>query len=257
MRTRITNYHHHRAQTSTSLAASSKTNEQLGVSAMLRSWYARSLSSPRVINNPFTGLTLNRLSWLRTSHHFLNAIVQSPNTRWLLFNSGRPLVVSGSTQKQHLAYLTTQDVKPFLGEEPYFGQGEAPGILLNTVEETSHTEACRHIGSPVVFLGLRELESSTSALPSSEFKDAEEAVKNLEGTPYFSMEVEDLNLNEKQLEVILNNTESARSGQILSWSETRILFATLDPFDVSIFAEAKSMVDWNQRNKVCGLLFSL
>ncbi|KAG6813752.1 hypothetical protein H0H92_007704 [Tricholoma furcatifolium] len=203
--------------------------------------------------NMFSGSPLNRLSWLRTSHSFLNAIIASSSTRWILFNAGQPLVLanSDSLHKQSLAFLTTQDVRPFLGPEPFFGQNKEIGQLVVESPEVKHsaTEACRHHSSPVVFLGLKE-NSKTNALPSSEFTDAKAAVANLDGTPYFSMDVADLDLSPSKLDELLRGTAPAQNGQIFSWSEPRVLMTGLDSFSGGVFAEARSMVDWNQRNKV-------
>lgn len=199
----------------------------------------------------FGGSPLNRLSWLRPSHSFLNAIIASPATQWVLFKSGEPLVVKqpSDTAKQSLAYLTTEDVKPLLGPAPYFGQGKLPGELLTKEQENSHTEAARY-GSPIVFLGLHELPVTSNALPSSDFADAEAAVANLEGTPYFAMDVADLDLSANELKEILAKTPAGQSGHILEWVEPRSLMTTLDRFTGGVFAQARSLVDWNQRNKV-------
>ncbi|KAG5341515.1 hypothetical protein C0989_009876 [Termitomyces sp. Mn162] len=200
----------------------------------------------------FSGSPLNRLSWLRTSHLFLNAIIASPSTRWLLFNAGQPLVFanSDSPRKQTLAFLATKDVRPFLGPEPFFGQDKEIGQLVVESSEVKHssTEAARHHGSPVVFLGLQE-HSKTNALSSSDFVDAEATIANLDGTPYFSMDVADLDLASERLQEILQATSSAQEGHVLSWSEPRVLMTGLDSFSGAVFAEARSLVDWNQRNK--------
>jgi hypothetical protein len=86
-------------------------------------------------------------------------------------------------------------------------------------------------------------------LPSSDFADADAAIVNLEGTPYFSMDIADLDLAPEKLKDILNSTSQAKNG-ILDWSEPRILMSSLDRFSGGLFAEARSLVDWNQRNKV-------
>jgi NAD+ diphosphatase len=201
----------------------------------------------------FAGSPLNRLSWLRPSHPFLNAVIVSPATRWVLFNSGQPLVVANSNEpsKQSLAYLTTNDVKPFLGSEPFFGQGKDEGQLVIESSEVAHspTEAARHRNSPVIFLGLHE-QSRSNALPSSDFVDPETAISNLEGTPYFSMDVVELDFTAEQLKLVLDATPQGSNGQILSWSEPRVLMSGFDSFSGAVFAEARSLVDWNQRNKV-------
>lgn len=204
--------------------------------------------------NMFSGSPLNRLSWLRTSHPFLNAIIVSPKTRWAVFNSGQPLVYanSGLVHEQSLAFLSTSDVRPFLGPEPFFGQGKEEGELVVESPETQHspTEAARHHSSPIIFLGLKE-NSKSNALPSCDFVDPEAAIANLDGVPYFSIDIFELGLTDERIKEILEASSAAQDGQTLSWSEPRILMSGLDSFSGGVFAEARSMVDWNQRNKFC------
>ncbi len=195
------------------------------------------------------GSPLNRLSWLRSSQDFLNAIAALPQTRWALFNAGFPLV-GQRDGVPYLAYLSTKEVKPILGSEPFFGQGKEIGTYLQADEVTTHTEAARHLNSPVVFLGLHEDHSRTGALPSSDFADAQAAVKNIEGTAYFSLDVASLDKTSEELEAFLQSTETASNGVKLSFSEPRSVMNKLDLFTSGVFAEARSMVDWNERNKV-------
>ncbi|KAH9484377.1 NAD-capped RNA hydrolase [Psilocybe cubensis] len=213
---------------------------------------------PETHVNMYGGSPLNRLSWLRTSHSFLNAVITVPSTKWLLFKAGEPLVASSGSSKPYPIYLSTADVKSFLGPEPYFGQAEKPGELVIEKDGDEHsrhspTEAARHLGPPVVFLGVHEpqTEDSTSALPSSEFKDPQEAIKRLEGTPYFAFDIADLEYPPENLQEILDATSIAAEGKSLSWSEPRALMSVMDPITAAIFASARSLVDWNQRNKFC------
>ncbi|PBK82771.1 hypothetical protein ARMGADRAFT_1019389 [Armillaria gallica] len=196
------------------------------------------------------GSPLNRLSWLRSSQDFLNAIAGLPQTRWVLFNAGFPLV-GQRDGVPYLAYLSTKEVKPILGSEPFFGQGKEIGTHLQADEVTTHTEAARHLNNPVVFLGLHENHNKTGALPSSDFADAQAAVKNIEGTAYFSLDVASLDKSSEELEAFLQSTETASNGVILSFSEPRSVMNKLDLFTSGVFAEARSMVDWNERNKFC------
>jgi NAD+ diphosphatase len=178
----------------------------------------------------------------------------SPATRWLLFNSGQPLVsaTADNSTKRNIVYLTTNDVRPFLGSEPFFGQGKDKGQLVIESSDVPHssTEAARHHDIPVVFLGIHEPPSKSSALPSSDFANPTAAVSNLEGTPYFSMDISDLELTPEKLQGILDSTSQAQNG-LLDWSEPRVIMSSLDGFSGGLFAEARSLVDWNQRNKVC------
>jgi NAD+ diphosphatase len=193
---------------------------------------------------------LNRLSWLRTSHSFLNAVILSPATRWILFDAGQPLIISDHlTHKRSLAQLTTDDVRPFLGPEPFFGQPkEVNGSTISSVDHPS-VEAVRHRGPPIIFLGLHENNSDTAnALPSSEFTDAQAAVANIEGTPFFSLDVsqvEGVDVNE-----ILKAAKLATKGDTLSFVAPIAAMSCLDETTGGIYAEARSMVDWNLRNKV-------
>lgn len=198
----------------------------------------------------FSGSPLNRLSWLRNSHSFLNSIVASPKSKWLLFRTGNPLSTK-SDSKSSLAYLSTQEVAPFIGQGPYFGQAKETG-LLSSEEKISATESVRHRGAPIVFLGLHESSSSGSgALPSSDFVDAEKAVAKLEGTPYFALDVSDLEMEESEVDAVLNQTETAKAGETLTWLDARSVMTNVDLFNGAIFAEARGMCDWNSRNKVC------
>jgi NAD+ diphosphatase len=156
-------------------------------------------------------------------------------------------------------YLTTNDVKPFLGPVPYFGQGKEPGDLINekdhgevTHKHYSPTESARHHGIPVVFLGLHESQSSGSsaALPTSEFSDPENAVKKLDGTPYFAMDVADMEYTPERLQEILKETTPGQEGKILDWRDAMASMLTLDNVAAAVFASARSQVDWNLRNKV-------
>ncbi|KIJ60048.1 hypothetical protein HYDPIDRAFT_32624 [Hydnomerulius pinastri MD-312] len=195
------------------------------------------------------GSPLNRLSWLRPSQSFLNAVVASPTTRWVLFKSGMPLIETNpTTEKRTLALLTTNDVKPLLGSEPYFGQGQNPGEACTT--EAPAVEAARLHGPPIVFLGLNETSpDNAAALPSSDFKDPHAAVANLEGTPYFSLDVVDL--EESQVDEVIQNSELGKTDAKLAFTDPRAAMGSLDLFTAAVFAQARSMVDWNERNKFC------
>ncbi|KAF8663665.1 hypothetical protein AX16_000907 [Volvariella volvacea WC 439] len=200
--------------------------------------------------NMFSGSPLNRLSWLRPFSPFLNALIVSPATRWVVFKAGEPLVTRRD-EKQIPVILETRDVRPFLGPEPFFGQGKGAGELLTEEQRGPATEAARHIGIPVVFLGLHEKVFGETVLPESDIKDPHETVAKLPGTPYFSLDVADLELSEEELANALKGTSVGQSGQVLEWTEPRSLMMGLDATLGSIYAQARSMTDWNYRNKYC------
>ncbi|KAF8171864.1 NAD+ diphosphatase [Pholiota molesta] len=211
--------------------------------------------------NMYGGSPLNRLSWLRPSQIFLNAVAALPQTRWILFSAGQPLTATESASaKPFPAYLSTEDVKPLLGPGPYFGQGKEAGELVvekGPAEEHGHdhspTEGARHLGARAVFLGLHENQSghNSTAISSSELSNIEQVVKKLDGIPYFAMDVMDLKESPEELLEILKDASLGREGKILSWSEPRSFLSSMDVITAGIYAPARSMVDWNQRTKFC------
>lgn len=202
--------------------------------------------------NFFGGSPLNRLSWLRTSPNFLNAIALRPTTRWLLFQSGQPLLLSEPiTRKRSLARLSTADVRPLLGSEPFFSQGQVEGE--HAPSDVLVLESARLRGPPLVFLGLHEPQAvggEADALPSSEFSaksDAETVIANLTGTPYFSLDV--THVEQTVLDKTLLASEPAKAGAELTFFEPRGAMAYMDAFESAVFAEARSLVNWNGENK--------
>ncbi|KAH9929564.1 NUDIX hydrolase domain-like protein [Epithele typhae] len=206
--------------------------------------------------NFFSGNPLNRLSWLRTSQPFLNSIIHAPSTRWLVFNDGQPLALtppddSSSAVKQSLARLHTHHVRPLLGPEPFFAQGQNEGELAP--EDVKSLEAARLRGAPILFLGLHETESSiAAALPSTDFSahaDIKTVIDNIKGDAYFSLDVTDV--PKEEVDAVLKAAAVDASDSKLAFVEPRSAMTTLEPFEGAIFAEARCMVDWNARNKFC------
>lgn len=213
----------------------------------------------------FGGSPLNRLSWLRPSHAFLNHVTSHESTRWILFNDGLSLVASLPHNPPNIAYLSSKDVLDLLGrEEPLFGQGEKPNDIIPTLpnlEDKAHShkdsplDAARIRGARVVFLGLQEESHAPGGnpRPSSDFKDAQTATLNLAGTtPFFAFDVSQLEaeFTQDKMDGLLQNSSLAKQGVELKWMEPRSLISHLDLFTGGVLAEAKSMVDWNQRNRV-------
>lgn len=195
------------------------------------------------------GSPLNRLSWLRPSRSFLNAVITSPATRWILFNDGLPLIATHAiTQKRTLALLPTDDVRPLLGIEPYFGQGQFEGEADHS--DAPVLEAARLHGTRIVFLGLKEADPLTAAaLPSSDFKDPQATVAALEGTPFFTIDVADL--EDALVKDAVQTSQRADPNITLNFMDSRTAMTSLDVFTAAVFAEARSMADWNRRNKFC------
>ena len=108
-------------------------------------------------------------------------------------------------------------------------------------------------GPTIIFLGLDEPQGTTAILPSSDFsakKEAPEVVaERVTGTPYFSLDVSDV--ESSVLDAVLQSDQLAKDGGQLKFSEERTAMGSMNSFDAAVFAEARSMVDWNARNRVC------
>lgn len=190
-------------------------------------------------------------------------MLESPQTRWVLFNAGQPLVRStAAVRTRSLAQLPTSEIKALLGPSPVFGQGKDPGDALQHFKEdgdpVAALEASRLHGPLIVFLGLHEPDSDQgqSALPSSEFSakvDPKLAASNISGTPYFALDVTET--GEKAIHDLLENSKG--DGETLEFAEPRGAASEFSAFEAAVFAEARSMVDWNDRNKVCRCVFGL
>ncbi|CDO69173.1 hypothetical protein BN946_scf185042.g75 [Trametes cinnabarina] len=197
---------------------------------------------------------LNRLSWLRTSQGFLNTVVHVPSTRWIVFKEGQPLLRSHANAAQKsLARLTTKDVRPLLGPEPFFSQGQNEGDLAPA--DVPRLQAARLCGPPIIFLGLHEPaggSGSSDALPSSDFSakaGAETVIAHIKGTPYFSLDVSDVASSDVD-RVLLDAAVTKEAGE-LAFTDPKVAMGSFDAFESALFAEARSMTDWNARNKFC------
>ncbi|KAI9511131.1 NUDIX hydrolase domain-like protein [Russula earlei] len=188
------------------------------------------------------GSPLNRLSWLRTSSAFLNTLLASTSTRWIAFQYGKPLIASRARENQ-LAWLTTAEVEHFLGPKPHFGQGPTEGATAAV--DAPIIEAARFRGAPIVFLGVNEPQANeyNPAIPPEEF------AKTLVGTPFFSVDVSDV--SQSELDRLVQTSLAGTDDFTLSFAEPRSAIRGLDDPNAAIFAVARSMIDWNFRNKFC------
>ena len=200
---------------------------------------------------------MNRLSWLRQQQSFLNQIIPSPETQWVVFHGGRPLFqTEPNATTPALARLTTADVRPLLGPEPFFGQGQTDGEL--GASGVAALEGARLRGAPIVFLGLREPASNDRrALPSTEFTAKGETgltdvLENITGNAFFSLDV--TSIEQGELDAALQNSAAKKGGAELSFMDPRAAMTSLTHTDSNIFAMARSIHDWNSRNKVYSMI---
>jgi NAD+ diphosphatase len=138
--------------------------------------------------------------------------------------------------------LATSEVEPFLGSKPYFGQG--PGEDGVAAVDLPILEAARFTGAPIVFLGLNETQPNDYG-PTT---PPEQLAKTLIGTPFFSIDLTEI--SQTELDRLVQTSTAGTDGSTLSFAEPRGATRGMSAFDAAVFAEARSMIDWNFRNKV-------
>ena len=151
-------------------------------------------------------------------------------------------MIASRAKEGRLALLATSEVEPFLGSKPYFGQGPGEGEVAAV--DLPILEAARFRGAPIVFLGLSEAQANDYRQSTSPGQLA----KTLIGTPFFSIDLTEI--SQTELDRLLQTSTAGTDGFALSFAEPRGATRGMSEFDAAIFAEARSMVDWNLRNKV-------
>ncbi|CBQ71461.1 conserved hypothetical protein [Sporisorium reilianum SRZ2] len=231
--------------------------------------------------NFYAGSKLNRLSWLRTSTEFLNTTIASPSTRFVLLKNNNPLChgdAAPEEQRGLLATLSWDEVKPYILENVKASGGvatESDDVLVfgpqayalqkGEGEEKDFTRATDGVGPSrlaLVFLGIDESQLSNTSLPGQMAKDASkdsDAANDKAppaGVPYFALSLsyrppflgadepapmhalcEKLEAQEQKYDFI----DLRASSQAARWPQE----------DAAIVAQAKSLIDWNERHRFC------
>ena len=107
---------------------------------------------------------MNRVSFLRTDHHFLSLALKHPSTSFLLFKNLEPLVKSPT----QLAYASYKDVQPIVGDDPYSKSEEE---LIKEYNSATYTPQ-------LIFLGLDDRDRE-----SFEYKN------HYNGAPFFALDI--------------------------------------------------------------------
>ena len=151
-------------------------------------------------------------------------------------------MIASRANEACLALLTTTEVAPFLGSKPYLGQGHREGEI--PAVDLPILEAARFRGAPTVFLGVSEPKANdyNPTIPP------EELARVLVGTPFFSIDLTEV--SPPELDHLVQTSTAGTDGYKLAFAEPRAAFRNLSDFDAGVVAEARSMVDWNFRNKV-------
>ncbi|KAI9667086.1 MAG: NADH pyrophosphatase [Alyxoria varia] len=173
------------------------------------------------IANYFAGSPLNRVSFLRSDHIFLSSALHHPTASFLLFNDLKPLVKDPTK----LAFAKFQDVKPLVGGNPFAKPEEQ--IIEDYNSSTTIPQ--------MVFLGLDE-----------RIKDGLVHKDVYTGGPMWALDVTPKGSIKAEAQNLVETLES--SG--LNFQEGRMILS-LPAHEAAIYAQARSMLDWNARNPFC------
>lgn len=228
--------------------------------------------------NFYAGSKLNRLSWLRTSTQFLNSTIASAETRFVVLKNNNPLCHAAGDQQGLLATLSWDDVKPYILNNVAEGGGvqaeSADGVKvfgpqaygLEKVGEQGGKEFSRATDGvgpnrlALVFLGIDESKLSSTSLPGEMAKDSSKATDAAEGEPPAGVPYFALSLTYRP--PFLAAEEKAPLHDLLAKLEADEAYDFIDlrassrastwPMEeAAIVAQAKSLLDWNERHQFC------
>lgn len=181
--------------------------------------------------------SLNRISWKRNDTQFMNSCILA-NSLWIVFEKGQPLVHKTQNESRtRLAYLTLDLVQDLLGKGQVFRLGE----MNITVARVKQLESARLQDPRVVYLGTVVPDDTSSTF----IRELTESGGVHKYPSYFTLDVAS---NIKGRDALLKSAASA--GLALEFVEPRSAATAFSRFDTELFAEARSMIDWNLRNKV-------
>lgn len=216
--------------------------------------------------NFYAGSKLNRLSWLRTESDFINGALEHDDARFIILNKLNPLIHKGGDNDGKLATLSWKEVQDIIGKsakisgavgDKVFG-AEAYGFNLPTDEDAKKDfkKATDSIGPnnlALVFLGVDETQIPSRSLPG----DLAGTKQQPAGTPYFALSISfrPPHLKKDETTLIDEFREKLEDDEKFDFIDTRALAmsktGTWSKSDAAIVAQARTLVDWNERNQHC------
>ncbi|KAK0622996.1 NUDIX hydrolase domain-like protein [Immersiella caudata] len=184
-------------------------------------------------SNYFSGSPLNRLSFLRTDHDFLQLAFSHPSAAFLLMNSLAPLVQASDSSQ--LGFVSGDQVFPLTGREPF----------VKTEEELVGEFDSSATRPVVIFLGVDE----DGSFPSDGADRAEEGFKykDYTGVPYFGVDV----TPKGTLSDVAKGVIEKVKGLGLEFHENSPRHMGLHAGQAATYGYARALLDWNVRNPFC------
>ncbi|CAN8096917.1 unnamed protein product [Discula destructiva] len=182
----------------------------------------------REVANYFAGSPLNRVGFLRADHVFLRSAFSHPSARFLLLDELAPSV---DESEKRLGYVSFADIKGFTGTDPFEKTDEEMIKNFNSEEERPL----------ILLLGLDE--GNKLQAPKT---DEVYAYKEHKGRPYFAVDVS----AKGKLTGEANKVIEAVKARGFSFSKNQRHMG-LAYGEAAVYAQARSMIDWNGRIPFC------
>ncbi|KAK4443959.1 NUDIX hydrolase domain-like protein [Podospora aff. communis PSN243] len=186
---------------------------------------------PETINY-FSGSPLNRLSFLRTDHDFLQSAFSHPSASFLLMNGLAPLVLASDSAE--LGFVSGEEVYPLTGREPF----------VKTEEELIREFDSSVTRPVVVFLGVDE---NGSFRGHGGEKGEGFVYKEYRGVPYFGVDV----TPRGTLSEVAKGVVERVKGLGMEFHESSPRHMGLHAGQAATYGYARALLDWNARNPFC------
>ncbi|KAL4991687.1 NUDIX hydrolase domain-like protein [Aspergillus falconensis] len=175
--------------------------------------------------NYFSSSPLNRLSFLRSDHPFLSAALKHPSTQFVILKDLAPLTRSPT----ELYYAKFDEVRKLVPASVYD----------KSEEEIIKEHDSRKTEPHLIFLGVDETNKQEDGF----------SWKIYNGTPYFALDISEKGSEEQQANA--KEVVSGFEAQGLSFLQARVAM-TFSANEAAIYAQARALIDWNNRNSYCG-----
>lgn len=200
------------------------------------------------LHSYYSGNPLNRLSWLRENYAFLDKVLHSSYTKFIVLDELCPLLMKIPKEKREgrqshdVVYVGYEDVKTIVGEP--FAKSEKDFIS----GWSSERDAVGRGRAALVFLGIRE-EAEGGDPAVSETTDG-----RFHGVAYFAVDVTVTQIRNDDLaervRKVGNELKEKNPGS--DYTSPQIQARLGGPVDPSAFAQARCYLDWIERNQFCG-----
>ncbi|KAJ9098205.1 hypothetical protein QFC21_004534 [Naganishia friedmannii] len=200
---------------------------------------------------------LNRLSFHRNDTQRMTDHLAALSARFVLCRDGKPLLKvsssssdgegKGETKYEGLYFAGVEEVEEYIGDKTF-----APAPSTNTEAKTFQSARLPTSAPTLVFLGIDDRPTASSP----DAKPAKIDPKSPQGVPYFAIAIPT-----EQQQVSGEGTDKAEAPrradgleglkEANEFVEPRLAGSSLSPWQANMFAEARAMIDWNERNKFC------